>query len=138
MEEVECTVDLTTQAVVAACSSDYTQVKQAESLILKLEHKPGFNPILAVSKTCWRVDRTLEIIGSTNVVNLTKYPPFSLIIHLFYSYQITPLWYDIIFIRRCRSDPTFLVTWEEWRPYVSKTGSPNSGGPCHPSKIKFR
>ena len=50
MEEVECTVELTTQAVMAACSSDYTQVKQAEQLIHKLETRPGFHPILAVSE----------------------------------------------------------------------------------------
>ena len=49
MEEQECTVELTTQAVMAACSPDYTQVKQAERIIHKLEVKPGFHPILAVS-----------------------------------------------------------------------------------------
>lgn len=52
MEEVECTVELTTQAVMAACSADYAQVKQAEALIHKLEVKPGFHPVLAVSATC--------------------------------------------------------------------------------------
>ena len=118
MEEVECSVELTTQAVMAACSADYTQVKQAEQLIHKLEIKPGFHPILAVSALQYFTSKPLSLYSIyTSAPSPLSFP------------------YSTFIIRRCRWGRTFLEIWREWLRYAWRMESLSSGDLFHPSKM---
>ena len=69
MDGLECEQIAVTEAIAAACSTDYTQIKHAEQIIGQLEQKAKFHPILAVSIPFVNVQWYLSVIN-INIYNL--------------------------------------------------------------------